>query len=332
MKKLIDGVPFCTNRHYNCVHVVLDSLLRYYHCEPSVPAFYNWDFFYFRGESFSIQSRAKSLFEMLREFSIEPFIYTSNDGRNAWHKIKRLLDIDTPVAISLDVFPLARAGLYPRQRHADHQNIVVGYDDEAGTVHLVDPSPWQPSARDIPLELFFSCWDTSALSGREQHPFGWCWLDVPARRPALSPRHVYTILQRNFRSMSATSKKTNCVPGIAGIEQLAKDSVTWAGYAKPALKAHLGQCTELLLDVALHREGHGMFLRHASQVCNLPSLAILGREFETISQSWFVVKNLCFKGAVKETTRVLPRIQSRLCALAERERIALAILAEVTGG
>ena len=44
----------------------------------------------------------------------------------------------------------------------------------------------------------------------------------------------------------------------------------------------------------------------------------------------FVVRNLCFKGAVKETTSVVPRIQSRLRTLARRERTALATLAEMT--
>ncbi len=326
MKKRISGIPFCTNRHYNCLHVVLDSLLRYYQWEPSLPAFYNWDFFYFRGESFSIKSRPASLFAMLQQFGIEAFNCTSDYGRSEWKEVKKILDADTPVAVSVDVFPLAQASLYPRLRHSDHQVIVAGYDEEAGTVHLIDPSPWQPSARDIPLDLFLACWDTRAISGGNQPCFDWTWLDMPDEPPNVQPHHVAAILQRNLVSMSATNSQADCVQGVAGIEQLAEDVGTWAECEKQAPKTRLNQCTELFLDVALNREGHGAFLHYASRICSIDGLSVLGREFESISQNWFVAKNLCFKGVSKETPRLVPRIQSRLHTIAIQEGKALEAL------
>lgn len=326
MKKRISGIPFCTNRHYNCLHVVLDSLLRYYQWEPSLPAFYNWDFFYSRGESFSIKSCQASLFAMLQQFGIEAFNCTSDDGRSEWKEVKKLLNADTPVAVSVDVFPLAQAGLYPRLRHSDHQVIVAGYDEEAETVHLIDPSPWQPSARDTPLDLFLACWDTRAISGGNQPCFDWTWLDMPDEPPSVQPRHVAAILQRNLASMSATNSQADCAQGVAGIEQLAEDVGTWAECEKQALKARLNQCTELFLDVALSREGHGAFLHYASRICGLDDLSVLGREFESVSQSWFVAKNLCFKGVIKETPTLIPRIQSRIHTIAVQERKALEAL------
>ena len=327
MKKRISGIPFCTNRHYNCLYVMLDSLLRYYQWEPSLPAFYNWDFFYFRGESFNIRSRPAPLFSMIQRFGIKPFDETSDDGRAAWNQVKKRLDADAPVSINLDVFHLAGAGFYPRQRHSDHQCIVAGYDDGAGTVHLIDPSPWQPSARDIPLDLFLSCWDTRAIAGADQPCFDWLWLDVPDEPPRVRLRHVVAILQRNIASMSATSIRANCVPGVAGIEQFAEDVEIWTECEKQLLKTRLNQCTELFLEIALNREGHGAFLHYASRICGLDGLSALGREFESISQSWFVAKNLCFKGVVKETPRLIPRIQARLHAIAIQERKALDVLA-----
>ncbi len=326
MKKRISGIPFCTNRHYNCLHVVLDSLLRYYQWEPSLPAFYNWDFFYARGESFSVKSRPAPLFAMIQQFGIEAFNCTFDDGRAAWNKVKKLLDADAPVAINIDVFHLAGAGFFPRQRHSDHQVIVAGYDDEANTVHLIDPSPWSPSARDIPLDLFLACWDTRAIAGGNQPCFDWRWLDMPDELPSVRPRHVAAILQRNLASMSATNSQADCVQGVAGIEQLAEDVGTWAECEKQALKSRLNQCTELFLDVALNREGHGAFLHYASRSCGLDDLSVLGREFESISQSWFVAKNLCLKGAIKETPRLIPRIQARLHAVAVQERNVLEAL------
>ncbi len=327
MKKRISGIPFCTNRHYNCLHVVLDSLLRYYQWEPSLPIFYNWDFFYFRSESFSTKSRPAPLFAMLQQFGIEAFSYTSDDGSSAWNEVKKRLDGDTPVAINIDVFHLAGAGFFPRQRHSGHQIIVAGYNDETGTVHLIDPSPWAPSARDIPLNLFLSCWDTRAIARGHQPCFDWHWLDMPDEPPSVRLRHVAAILQRNLASMSATSLQADCVQGVAGIEQLAEDVGTWVECEKQALKSRLNQCTELFLDVALNREGHGAFLHYASQNCGLDDLNVLSREFESISQSWFVAKNLCFKGALKETTKLIPRIQARLHAIAAQERKALEHLA-----
>lgn len=386
MKKFIDGIPFCTNRHYNCVYVVLDSLLRFYGYEPTVPCFSNWDFIYLRsyfktpvglrraanavagvgpihvyrrnmgglshlvrrvfararsapgvlrqllidkGEQFAIRGRTIPLPKLLNAFGIELLNLNANDGPSAWNALKELIDTDTPVAVSLDVFLLAQAGLFPRQRHADHQYIVVGYDDEAATVHLVDPSPWQPSERSIPLDLFLSCWDMSAILKEGGERYNWAWLEVPARRPSLNPRQVSAILQRNLKSMSASSDQAHLVVGLEGIEQLAEDTGVWTGYEKPFLKAHLKRCAEQILEIALLREGHGHFLHHISSVCDCPGLAVLGQEFGSISQSWFVVRNLCLKGAIKETTSVVPRIQARFYDLAARERTALATLAEV---
>ena len=244
---------------------------------------------------------------------------------------KKLIDTDTPVAVSVDVFPLAQVGLFPRHHHAGHQYIAAGYDGDEGTVHLIDPSPWQPSTRSIPLDLFLACWDTSAIPGEGQEPHNWTWLEVPARQPSLSSRQVSAILQRNCKSMSASKDQEHLFVGLKGIEQLAEDSGAWVVCEKSLLKAHLRRCAEQLLEIALLREGHGHFLRHISPVCDRPGLVALGREFRTISQSWFVVKNLCFKGAVKETDSVVPRIQARLRGIAARERIALATLTEVMG-
>ena len=74
MKKRISGIPFCTNRHYNCVYVVLDSLLRFHGHEPTVPCFFNWDFVYLRdGERFAIDGRTVPLPKMLGAFGIGLF-------------------------------------------------------------------------------------------------------------------------------------------------------------------------------------------------------------------------------------------------------------------
>ncbi len=331
MKKLIDGVPFCPHRHYNCVYVVLDSLLRFYECEPSVLCFAQWDFVYCReqGEQFTIQGRIMPLPETLKAFGIALSIRSADDGQSAWDDVKKRIDAETPVAISLDVFPLAQAGLYPRLRHSDHQYIVAGYDDEAATVHVVDPSPWQPSARSIPLELFLASWDMSAIVGEGEERYNWSCLEVPRRGLVLRAEAARALLQRNLRSMSASSGQAHLVVGVEGVEQLAADVGTWTESEEPVRKERLGRCAELLLEVALLREGHGRFLHHVAQVCQLPRLNDLSREFASISQGWFVVKNLCFKGAVKDAAGVLPRIQARLHTLAGQERTALAALAEI---
>ena len=327
MKKRIDGIPSCTNRHYNCVYVVLDSLLRFHGHEPTVPCFSNWDFVYSRdGGPFAIHGRAIPLPRMLNAFGIGLLNRGAADGEAAWKAVRALIDADTPVAVSVDVFALARSGLYPRLRHADHQYIAAGYDDEAATVHLIDPSPWQPCARDLPLDLFLASWDMSEFSGVRDR-YNWTWLEAPAPRPTLRRGPMQALLRRNLRSMSASSGQAGLVLGLEGIGQLAEDAGAWAGYEEPFLKKHLRRCARLLLEIAVLREGHGHFLRHVGQLFDRPGLTGLGGEFEAISQGWFVVKNLCLKGALREPASLLPRIQSRLHDIEARERKALAGLA-----
>lgn len=328
MRKYISGIPFCTNRHYDCVYVMLDSLLRFHGWEPSVPCFAHWDFIYHRQDPFLLQGRAAPLPRTLEAFGISLSHGSGDKPAKAWRAVKELIGGDAPVAIGLDVFPLAQAGLYPRLRHSEHQFIAAGYDDEAGTVHLVDPSPWQPAARDIPLDLFLSCWDTSAIHREEgQRSYNWTWLKVPARPPSLRGQPAKALLRRNLRSMAASSGRADVLLGLEGIEELARDAGAWAEYDDPALRSRLRRCSEQLLEIALSREGHGCFLRHLGQVHRSPDLKDLSRRFGVISQSWFVARNLCLKGAVKEPDDLVPRIQSRLQNIAGREGEALARLA-----
>ena len=327
MKKQIAGIPSCTNRHYNCVYVVLDSLLRFHGHEPTVACFSNWDFVYRRdGGRFAIDGRSIPLPKILGAFGVGLFNRSADDVETAWKAVRALIDTDTPVAVSLDVFPLARSGLYPRLRHADHQYIAAGYDDEAGTVHLIDPSPWQPSARDLPLGLFLASWDMSEFSGVGNR-YNWTWLKAPAQPPHLAPGPVQALLRRNLRSMSATSGQAGLALGLEGIERLAEDAGGWARYEEPRLRRHLRRCAELLLEIAVLREGHGHFLGHLGRLFYRPGLAGLGGDLESISQGWFVVKSLCLKGALKEPASLLPRIRTRLRDIGAREREALAGLA-----
>lgn len=328
MSKRITGIPFCTNRHYNCVYVVLDSLLRFHGHEPTVACFSNWDFLYLRDRKrFAIDGRAIPLPTMLGAFGIGLFHRGAADADAAWKAVRSRLDTGTPVAVNVDVFALARAGLYPRLRHADHQYIAAGYDDPAGTVHLIDPSPWQPSARDIPLGLFLASWDMSAFSGVRGR-YNWTWLRAPAHPPSLRRGPLQALLRRNLRSMSAPGGRAGLVTGLVGIRQLAVDAGAWAGREAADLQSHLRHCARLLLEIAVLREGHGRFLDHVGRLFDQPRLAALGAELGTISQGWFVVKSLCLKGALKEPRSLLPRIQSRLQDIEAREGKALAGLAE----
>ena len=331
MNKRIRGIPTCANRRYNCFYVVLDSLLRFHGHEPSGPCFANWDFVYLRqGGPFAIHGRAIPLPRLLGAFGIKLFHRGAADGEPAWQAVRTLIDADTPVAVSVDVFPLARAGLYPRLRHADHQYIAAGYDDEASTVHLIDPSPWQPGARDIPLDLFLACWDMSAISGAPDR-FNWTWLEAPSPPPPLRRGPVQALLRRNLRSMSTASGQAGLALGLEGIGRLAEDAGGWAGYDEPRLRRRLRRCAEHLLEIAVLREGHAGFLRHAGRVFERPGLTGLGGDFESISQGWFVVKNLCLKGALGQPAGLLPRIQSRLRDIEARERQALEGLAGAAG-
>lgn len=327
MKKRIDGIPFCANRHYHCVYVVLDSLLRFHGREPAVTCFSNWDFVYRRdGGRFAIEGRSIPLPRMLNAFGIGLFNRSAADGETAWKEVRARIDGGTPVAVSVDVFALAQAGLYPRLRHADHQYIAAGYDDGAGTVHLIDPSPWQPSVRDLPLDLFLACWDMKAISGAGGR-YNWTWLKAAVPPPPLSPAPVQALLRRNLGSMSASGGPAGLVAGLRGIERLAEDAGAWARHDEPFLRRHLRRCAELLLEIAVLREGHGRFLRHVGGLFDRPGLAGLGGDLESISQGWFVVKSLCLKGALKEPAGILPRIQARLHDIRDREGQALARLA-----
>ena len=328
MKQLISNIPFCSNRHYNCVYVVLDSLLRFYGYNPVVICFNSWAFAYLRGtgNEFGMWGRLIPVKKTLKAFGISWVDKETDSLTQGWDEVKKKLDANTPVAISIDTYPLAQIGLFPRKRHSGHENILSGYDEEQGTVHLVDPSPWQPSERDIPFELFETCWDTTLVRGSGKGRYHWSWLEVPTQMPAIEVEYVSHLIQRNLQAMSARSQDAHIALGLEGIEKLSEDVTAWADSEEISLMKRMARCFDFLQEVALLREGHGSFLRIIGERCGIPRLRKIGQDCERISQSWFVVRNMFLKGSRQNPWAILPRIHTKLADIAARERATLVAL------
>jgi hypothetical protein len=327
MKRRLAPVPLCANRHYNCTYVVLDSMLRFLGCDPAVSLFHTWDFAYSRadGPAFGAWGRRQSLVASLAGLGIGWHSGRHADFPGAWQGAKLLLDEGALVGVTVDVYPLGRAGLFPRQHHAPHAVILSGYDDRQGTAHLVDPSPWQPGEMDVPQALFAQCWNTATLGGGAT-PAGadyqWEWL---CRTGEATPdaAQIAGFLQDNLQAMAGCSRAAEWALGVEGIAVLAEDVGGWGNQPEEALRARLARCFDCLLEIALLREGHAAFLRSAAALCRLPRLGELGGHFERLSEGWTVVRNLFLRGNRQDPRAVLPRARSRLREIAAGERDAL---------
>ena len=333
MRKVIADIPICTNRHYNCVYVMLDSLLRFYGYDPILLCFHTWEFVYHRGKAdrLGIWGMRTPLEKALRAFGVSCISREIDDLDQAWTEVKRLVDADIPVGTNIDVYPLAQAGRFPRLHHADHQFILSGYDEEQGTVHLVDPSPWQPAEMDIPFALFSAGWDTTMLQKageRRRGRYQWFWVEVPLERPLLSVTHILYFLKQNLQAMSAKGDGANIAMGVEGIKVLADDVGEWTNDREESLRDRMARCFDFLQEIAVLREGYGIFLRRASERCSIPELSELSRDVERISQGWFVARNTFFRGSRRDPRGMVTRIRSRLVEIAEREEAAFVKLGE----
>jgi hypothetical protein len=316
--------------------VVLDSLLRFHRLDPALYLFHEWCFAYgtAAGPRFGAWGRRRSLAASLQDLGIAWGTGQSADPEVAWERAKAVLDEGTPVGVTIDVYPLARAGRFPRLHHAPHVLVLAGYDEDQDTVCLFDPSPWQPGEMDIPRALFHRCWNTAwpgSGTGEPSPGHAWQWV-VPRERHVLSPGLIRQLMRANALAMAPLPETAEPVSGIRGIEAMAGDVRQWAAQAEDRVRSLLSHGHNSLLEIALLREGHAGFLRAAHAWLRLPTAPALAEEFERLSEDWAVVRNLFLRGSRHDPRAVLPRAQARLRAIADRERAALAALERMVAG
>lgn len=327
MRRLISDVPFCDCDSYPCGHVALDAMLHFYGYATPLVLHDQWFFLYQRRENgdFQVEPRLSPVSQSLLRCGVHLTDHREPDGETAWAHAKVRIDSGHPVPALADTYNL-EAYYYPGLgHHSDHYVILAGYDDEGGTVYVVDASPTKLFRGDLPLAGFKEAWGSEAIPH-------YTWLEFQLSEPrwTLSSEQARQALQQNIRLMfQENTPLPGASVGLQGLHALADDMARWRDAEPDQARAGLKRLFDQLRPVAMEREGHSKYLKLAADTLDTPCLTHVGEQLRVISQKWLVFRNLCFRGQKKALEQTLEKLPGRLLEIISLEEKALMQLRDV---
>ena len=324
MRKIINGIGFCRRELYDCTQQALDVVLRFYGYKVEDILFDEWRFIYRRGDAGSVQifPGPLDIGQKFFDYGILLLFKRAVDAKEAWSAMKHRIDEGKPIPALADTYYLDYYS--PENRHhAPHYVILVGYDEEQETVHIVDPSPWQLFKGDIPLGDFESALNSPYFHNNRNH---WFEFEFPLQPVSHAPDALRAKIRRSVKAMLEGGKGANTFWGMEGIRTFAQDVEGWASMEREVLIGHMKACFDDVKKVACRLDGHAHFLASASEILESPDLKEISFEVGKLAQSWFLPGNMFFKGSKKEPFAMLPRIHHRLLDIADREEQVLIAL------
>jgi hypothetical protein len=302
-------------------------MLQFYGYATPLVLHNEWFFLYRRKDDGGIQvdSRLTPVPQSMLRWGIRLVDRQEAEGEAAWARVKALADSGHPAPVLADTYYLETYYYPGLGHHSDHSVILAGYDDEAGTVHVVDASPSKLFRGDLPLSGLLEAW------GSEHIPrYRWLEFQLPESPPALTSEQAEQAMQQNIRLMfQEATPLLGASVGLRGLRALAEDIALWMDLGPDQAGAQAGRLFDLLRPVVLEREGHSRYLKLVSEQFGGSNLLQISEQLRVISQKWLVFRNLCLKGQKKDTGLTLRKMHSRLLEILSLEEEALTRLGDV---
>lgn len=245
------------------------------------------------------------------------------DNEEAWILAKERLNKNVPLMLCVDDFYL-EYHFYFNKIHYLRVVDLIGFDEGEGSVFLYDIEK-----RTNLIENFKRA-RNSEVNGIKTNNM-WYEFEFPPEFPPLIEPIKNGINQTVKIMLDKESNKTRFY-GITGIRTFAKDVGEWVKkWEKDELYANIEN-----MYVQINRPGgptvsrylFSKFLFESSGIINNNELYRIGKEFEEISRAWEIIGNLFFKwGAGADD--VIPRIQSRLLKIADKEEKLFTTLRDI---
>lgn len=337
MRTVLKGVGFSQRAHFDCVEQAFEVTLRYLGHELEDVLFAEWRFTYVRAEARDghllgpgppVDRVAK-----FQEYGGALVYRRCSDPQAALERIQALVALGRPAPVWVDPFFLPH---YSPQnpRHTVHAVVVVGFDHDAGTVRIVDPSPWQLFRGDVEAGSLMQALNSHHLDERERN--SWVEFDGLGERRARGAEEVGRQLTANIQAMlgdgagrriQVAGRGGVLYEGVAGMRQFATDMRAWADLEADALRVCQRSAREPLQQVARRRYGHARYLANAGRGLGVAAISSVALALEELAEAWFLPGNLLFKGSRREPGAMLDRAACRVEALADQEAELLRRLA-----
>lgn len=297
MKALLTNVHPWRHDLAGCLHACAATLLRYYGVPPLDALGAAWGFYYppddYRPEEYYFPRQpGRSLVGSLAPYhGAWSMWHHPADATEGWDQVRAQVAADRPVAVAVDSFYLPFRPAY-HDAHANHLIVVFGFDDERGTVRVLDAIPPRFDG-DISIAELIAARDSGNHGAHDRdmffanQPIGNRWLEVRADRTERPSRtrareHLHRNVSAFAGSRSRPGARADPYLGMAGLR-------AFLGAAERRLAAG-GQVADELFIVAgtalATSALHADWLTRNGRAFGEPRWTELGRQVERIAHHW----------------------------------------------
>lgn len=248
---------------------------------------------------------------------------TIYDNKDAWILAKESLNKNIPLLLCVDDFYLGYH-FYFNKIHYLRVADLIGFDEKKGIVSFYDIEE-----RTNSIENFKRA-RNSEINGIKTNNM-WYEFEFPIEFPPLMEPIKNGINQTVKIMLDKESSETRFY-GITGIRTFAEDVGGWVKkWEKEKLYTNI---ENMYVQInrpggpAISRSLFSKFLFEAGDIIDKKELYKIGEEFEEISRAWEITGNLFFKWGAGAYD-VIPRIQSRLLKIADKEEKLFTILRDI---
>lgn len=245
------------------------------------------------------------------------------DNEEAWMLARKSVNKNIPLLLCVDDFYL-EYHFYFDKIHYLRVVDLIGVNEEEGVVFLYDIEKRINSIENLKKAR------NTEVNGRKTNNM-WYEFEFPDKFPPLIQPIRNGIRKSIGIMLDKKSDKTRFY-GTTGIRTFAEDIGKWMNkWGQEKLYENIEN-----MYVQINRPGgptvsrslFSKFLFEASHIINKKELYKIGKEFKEISRAWEIIGNLFFKWGAGGYD-LIPRIQSRLLKIADKEEKLFTTLREV---
>ena len=300
MKTLLDDVRPWRHDLGGCLHGCLATLLEHRGI-PALPVLgAAWTFRHFPGgvrreEYYYPCASGESLLASLApHHPVRSRWHRPEDASAGWREVRDAVAGGTPVAVAVDNYRLPFRPAY-RDVHSNHMVVVHGFDEERGTVRVLDAVP--PAFHgDITIEELTASRDSGNELVHERDMFftgvridnRWLSLEldaVPEDFPVLDHAEAARVIGLNLAHFAAPPTG-DAYSGLAGLQAFLEDMTKRLGAGEDIRDELFVAAGAVLACTAVHAD----WLALAGHTLAVPGLMEQARAVERIAHHWSAVR------------------------------------------
>lgn len=271
-----------------------------------------------------------SLYEALAPYHpVRSEWHNPADAAEGWAQVRARVALGIPTVVAADNFYLPFRPAY-QDVHTNHLVTVYGYDEDAGSVRVLDAVPPRFDG-DIRLTELAAARDSRnpILHDRDMfftdQPIANRWLEIHVdvdRFPPFDEDTIRTTIRRNLDGFVAPAGPDDGFVGLAGQRAYLADVADRLDGGVDIRDELFLVAGAVLANTALHAD----WLAAAATVTGEPRLAVLGRAVQRLAHHWTAIRILSALTTTGEADA--NRLRRRFGALCDDQARVLSELAE----